>query len=260
VIKTPTSTELSGTLLAKRSLLPDKPNPIKLVGNYVRLEPLVIDRDAMPLFEVSNGSASALGERKVDAYDANDLIWRYMFDGPFENVADFVASLQAQVNASNGLCLCVFDLASGRQVGVANLMNNSPAHLKIELGGIWYSPIVQKTRANTEATYLMLKHAFDLGYRRLEWKCDSLNERSRRAALRIGFKFEGIQESHMIVKGRNRDTAWFRILECEWPEVQRALSLISSKEGVQDMQTYQLFPKRLSLGKEHLFKIFSLII
>jgi RimJ/RimL family protein N-acetyltransferase len=98
-----------------------------------------------------------------------------------------------------------------------------PAHLKIELGGIWYSPIVQGTRANTEATYLMLKHAFELGYRRLEWKCHSHNERSRRAALRLGFKFEGIQDSHFVIKERNRDTAWFRMLDTEWPAAKEKL-------------------------------------
>lgn len=108
--------------------------------------------------------------------------------------------MQHQINASNGCCLCVFDVATGRQVGVANLMNNYPSHLKIILGGIWYSPIVQKTFVNTETTYLMFKHCFELGYRRVEWKCHSDNERSRKAALRMGFKFEGIQENHMIVK------------------------------------------------------------
>jgi RimJ/RimL family protein N-acetyltransferase len=94
-----------------------------------------------------------------------------------------------------------------------------PEHLKVELGSIWYSPLAQRTGANTEATYLMLRHAFGLGYRRVEWKCDALNERSRRAALRMGFAFEGVQEYHYIVKGRNRDTAWFRILDREWPTV-----------------------------------------
>jgi RimJ/RimL family protein N-acetyltransferase len=106
---------------------------------------------------------------------------------------------------------------------MTNFMSNSPEHLKIELGGIWYSPIVQRTAANTEATYLMLNHAFGLGYRRVEWKCNALNERSRRAALRMGFQFEGIQESHMIMKGRNRDTAWFRILVHEWSAVEAHL-------------------------------------
>lgn len=142
-----------------------------------------------------------------------------MFDGPFENKREFNAYLPIYVNALDGLCLCAFDMASGRQVGVANFMNNVSAHLKIELGGIWYSPIVQGTWVNTEATYSMLSTLFDLGYRRIEWKCDALNERSRRTAHRMGFKFEGIQESHMIMKGRNRDTAWFRMLDHEWPKM-----------------------------------------
>jgi RimJ/RimL family protein N-acetyltransferase len=203
--------------------LPLKPVPVTLTGRYVRLEPLQVERDAQALFDVSNGSPIRWGERSVDAYDAEALIWRYMFNGPFETPAEFAAAMQAQVNAPNGLCLAVFDLASGRPVGVANYINNVPDHLKIELGSIWYSPVAQRSHANTEATYLMLKHAFELGYRRLEWKCHSLNERSRRAALRMHFKFEGIQDSHMIVKGRNRDTAWFRILDSEWPEVQAHL-------------------------------------
>jgi RimJ/RimL family protein N-acetyltransferase len=218
-----TSNPLPAEILAKRRQLPDKPSPIILSKKHVRLEPLVIVRDAMPLFDVSNGSPITLNDRSMDAYDSGDLIWRYMFDGPFENVAHLEASLLPQVNAANGLCLCICDLTSGRQVGVANLMSNSPAHLKIELGGIWYSPIIQRTKANTEATYLMLKHVFSLGYRRAEWKCDAKNERSRRAALRMGFQFEGIQENHMIVKDCNRDTAWFRILDTEWPEVQKKL-------------------------------------
>jgi RimJ/RimL family protein N-acetyltransferase len=100
---------------------------------------------------------------------------------------------------------------------------NFPEHLKIELGGIWYSPVAQGTGANTEAAYLMLGHAFGLGYRRVEWKCDALNERSRRAAERLGFTFEGIQDAHYIVKGRNRDTAWFRMLDGEWPRVRQRL-------------------------------------
>lgn len=210
--------QLSPESLAKRASLPEKPHLITLTGKHVKLVPLVIDRDAKSLFEASNGSAMTLGKRIVDSYDPDKLIWCYMFDGPFKNAEEFTASLQPQVSASNGLCLCVFDIDSSQQIGVVNFMNNVPAHLKIELGGIWYSPIAQKTQANTEATYLMLKHAFELGYRRLEWKCHADNERSRKAALRMGFKFEGIQESHMIAKDCNRDTAWFRMLDTEWPE------------------------------------------
>lgn len=215
----PLPPKLKPKILIRRTHLPLKPDSTILVGRYVRLEPLSVERDAKPLFEMSNGSSVRLGERSIDAYDADELIWRYMFDGPFETLDQYRASLQRQVDLPNTLCFCVVDLASGRQIGVTNFLNNDPQNLKIEVGGIWYSPVVQRTYANTEATYLMLKHAFGLGYRRVEWKCNALNERSRQAALRLGFKFEGIQESHMIVKDRNRDTAWFRLLAAEWPHV-----------------------------------------
>jgi RimJ/RimL family protein N-acetyltransferase len=181
-----------------------------------------LERDLEPLFAVSNGQPITMGERKVGAYNAEELIWRYLFAGPFANVDELATYIRTQTDA-NGLCLCVFDVASGHQVGMYNFMNNFPEHLKVELGGIWYSPIVQRTKANLEATYLTLRHAFDLGYRRLEWKCNAMNLRSRHSALRMGFQFEGIQEAHMIVKGANRDTAWFRILDHEWPEVRAGL-------------------------------------
>lgn len=210
-------------VLAKRALLSEKPLPIQLKGQFVWLEPLIVERDAQRLYEISNGQAFQLGKRVMETYDPDQLIWRYMFEGPFKSCEAFIASLQAQVNASNGLCMSVFDVTSGSPIGVANFMNNFPSHLKIELGGIWYSPIAQKSSANTEATYLMLKHCFELGYRRVEWKCHSQNDRSRRAALRMGFKFEGIQESHLIVKDCNRDTAWFRILDSEWPDIRKDL-------------------------------------
>jgi RimJ/RimL family protein N-acetyltransferase len=215
--------QLPDDVLARRDHLPVKFAPVSLMGIYVRLEPLALERDAEALYAVSNGSPIQFNGRTVDAYDPDALIWRYMFGGPFPTLDDFIAYLRPQVEAANGLCLCVFDAATGRQVGVANYMNNFPQHLKVELGSIWYSPIVQRTPANTEATYLMLKHAFELGYRRLEWKCDALNERSRRAALRMGFRFEGIQDSHFIIKNRNRDTAWYRILDREWPEAKMKL-------------------------------------
>jgi RimJ/RimL family protein N-acetyltransferase len=205
--------------LARISTLPQKPEPVTLTGRRVCLVPLDLQRDADALQYLSDGSPIALGDRQCAAYDPELLIWRYMAQGPFSDVAALVRFLQTQVRASDGLCLTVFDLPTGRPIGVANYMNNVPVHLKVELGSIWYSPIAQRTLANTEATFLMLDHAFALGYRRVEWKCDALNARSRRAALRIGFRFEGIQEQHFIVKGRNRDTAWFRILDHEWPDI-----------------------------------------
>lgn len=214
---------LPDEVLAKSISLPLKPASVTLVGRHVKLVPIDLQRDNEALFAISNGSATELGERKIDSYDADALIWRYMSAGPFPTSCKLAAFLFAQEKAENGLCYCVFDLASNKQVGVVNYLNNFPNHLKIELGNIWYSPIVQRTSANLEATYLLLHHAFNLGYRRVEWKCDALNLRSRKAALRMGFKFEGIQESHFIIKGRNRDTAWFRILDSEWPEVEKLL-------------------------------------
>lgn len=217
------SPPLEPATLALAQQLPRKPAPVTLNGRFVRLEPLDLARDAAALFRVSNGDAVTLGDRSAGPYDAEKLVWRYLFAGPFPSLAGFVTYCEQQRDAPDGLCLSVFDAATGTPIGMANFMSNTPMHLKIELGGIWYSPIAQGTKANTEATYLMLAHAFGLGYRRVEWKCNALNLRSRRAALRLGFQFEGIQESHMIVKGRSRDTAWYRILAHEWPEVARQL-------------------------------------
>lgn len=219
----PLPPELNADVLARRDQLPLKPAPVSLVGQFVELKPLDLERDTAALFAVSNGSPIRLGDRSVGAYNAEELIWRYMNAGPFTTVQDLHEHLRTQVEARDGQPLCVFDRPSGMPVGVANFITNVPQHLKIELGSIWYSPLVQGSKANREATYLMLEHAFSLGYRRLEWKCNALNERSRRAALNIGFKFEGIQEAHYIIKGRSRDTAWFRILDREWPTVRAAL-------------------------------------
>src|SRR5262245_61372467 len=219
----PTAPRLSDEILARSAQLPRQVAPVTLTGHHVRLEPLALERDVEPLFAVSCGQPISLGQRSIGAYDADELIWRYLFSGPFVNSAEMAAYLRPQVEAANGLCLCVFDVATNRQVGVLNYMNNFPEHLKIELGSIWYSPVVQRTKANLESTYLTLRHAFDLGYRRLEWKCNALNERSRRSALRMGFQLEGVQDAHMVVKGRNRDTAWYRILDSEWPEVKARL-------------------------------------
>jgi RimJ/RimL family protein N-acetyltransferase len=220
----PAGPALSAVALARAAGLPLKPAPVELTGRLVRLLPVDVDRDAAALHAVSNGAPARVGDRAVDAYDADAAIWRFMPYGPFTDLAAFRAYLDAQVASANTLPMCVRDAATDLPVGVATFMSNQPLHLKIELGGIWYSPLVQAAGYNTEATYLMLQHAFGLGYRRVEWKCDSLNQRSRKAALRMGFRFEGIQEYHMVIKGRSRDTAWFRILDHEWSQVQQMLA------------------------------------
>jgi RimJ/RimL family protein N-acetyltransferase len=214
---------LPDEVLGRRAQLPRKPSPVTLEGAIVKLVPLDLERDLGALHEASDGRPNSWGERRTDAYDPDASIWRYMPAGPFPDSAGLAGYLRTLLDAPDGLCLCVMDARSGQQLGVVNYQANFPEHLKIELGGIWYSPVAQRTRANTEATYLLLHHAFGLGYRRVEWKCDALNERSRRAAERLGFRFEGIQDAHYIVKGRNRDTAWFRIVEDEWPRVGRRL-------------------------------------
>lgn len=206
-----------------RNTLPLKPASVVLTGKRFRLQALDLAKDVPLLFARSNGQAIQLGERSVAAYDADELIWRYMADGPFKSETALAKWLEAQVLAPDKLALAVYDIASDSPVGVTNLMSNSPATLSIELGSIWYSPIVQKTGVNTEATYLMLRHVFALAYRRVIWKCDALNARSRKSALRFGFQFEGVHDYHMIIKGRNRDTAWFRVLDKEWDTVRPEL-------------------------------------
>jgi len=220
---------LGDEVLERCARLPLKPAAVVLEGRFVRLEPLDLSEHLEALHAISNGEAIRIGARETAAYDAEAVIWRYMFNGPFANAAALGEALKGQIEAANGLALCVIDRTLGHPVGVVNYMNNVPSFLKIELGSIWYSPLAQRTNANLEATYLMLEHAFGLGYRRVEWKCDALNARSRKSALRMGFQFEGIQEAHMIVKGRNRDTAWFRMLEWEWPAAKVALEKLLAR-------------------------------
>jgi RimJ/RimL family protein N-acetyltransferase len=224
-----TDRALPHDVILKTGTLPVKPSAVTLAGDFVKLVPLDLDRDVPPLFRISNGDALVFSDRQIDAYEPDSTIWRYMSAGPFMDENGLAAFLKPQVELENGLCFCVFDIVNNRQIGVANYMNNFPAHLKVELGNIWYSPLAQRTNANLETTYLMLRHAFDLGYRRVEWKCDALNERSRKSALRMGFKFEGIQEQHFIIKGLNRDTAWFRILDSEWSAVKTQLEELLRK-------------------------------
>ena len=214
---------LSEETLARRDILPRKPEAVVLRGKRIRLQPLELARDIPPLFARSNGQPASLGTHSIEAYDADQLIWRYMSAGPFADEDGLRAWLGTQVETPDTLALSVYDIDTDSLIGVTNLMSNNPQHLSIELGNIWYSPLVQKTGVNTEAIYLMLNHVFNLGYRRVIWKCDALNTRSRRSALRLGFQFEGIHEQHLIVKGRNRDTAWFRILDNEWDAVRQQL-------------------------------------
>lgn len=218
-------------LLALRVTLPRKPAPVELVGPRVMLRPLVLPDDAIPLHAGSDGSPTDLGGRHVSAYDPERLVWRYLSGGPFADASALAAWLGVQDAAPDGRPFAVVDRASGRPVGVANLMANAPEHLRAELGNIWYAPVVLGAGHNVETTWLLLGHLFGLGYRRVEWKCDARNLRSRGAAVRMGFRFEGTFEQHLIVKGRERDTAWYRMLRHEWPDVEPRLVTLTEARG-----------------------------
>ncbi len=218
----PSSAPLAPEQLAQRARLAPIPAfPPFLESAHIRLEAVDLARHGAQLWTAANGSGPA-GEPA--AYDADELIWRYMFGGPYPDFEGFRAYLEGLTDMANGLALCVIDRQSATPIGIATYCANSPEMLRIELGGIWYTPRFQRSHANTETIYLMLRHAFEaLGYRRVEWKCDAANARSRAAALRLGFRFEGVFRQHMIIKGRNRDTAWFAMLDGEWPEVREQL-------------------------------------
>lgn len=179
------------------------PERVVLEGRWARVEPIDPARHARDLFEASAGA---------------DEIWTYLAYGPFADEASFTRWLEERARSNDPLFYAIIDRLSGKAAGVASLLRMDVANGVIEIGHIWFGPALQKTRQATEAIYLLSRYAFDLGNRRYEWKCDSLNEGSRRAALRFGFVYEGVFRKHMVVKGRNRDTAWFSITDDEWPE------------------------------------------
>ena len=148
----------------------------------------------------------------------DEELWAYMSDGPYPDRAAFEAQLAVKAASEDPLYFALIEKSSGGPAGYASYLRITPAHGVIEVGNILYLPRFQRTPGATEAMYLMARYVFeDLGYRRYEWKCNALNAPSRRAALRLGFRFEGIFRQHMIVKGRNRDTAWYAMLDGEWP-------------------------------------------
>jgi len=191
-----------------------RPARTSMSGRYCRLEPVDPARHAADLFDAY-----------MAAPDGRD--WTYLFVERPADAPAFRAYLEKAASSNDPLHFTVVDLtqgpSAGKAVGTAALMRIEPVHGVIEVGSITWSPRLKKTRASTEAMYLMMRRAFDeLGYRRYEWKCDSLNAPSRAAALRYGFQFEGIFRQAIVYKGRSRDTAWFSITDKEWPGVRKA--------------------------------------
>ena len=185
-----------------------RPKPVVLSGRVVTLRPFHKASQAKALYDGTHGPEK-------------ENLWRYMNEGPYAGPADHEAAFSLKQKSVDPLFLAIFDNATGLPVGQASYLRIEPAHRSIEVGHIIFTPALQRSPGATEAMYLMARHVFnDLGYRRYEWKCNALNQPSRRAALRLGFTFEGIFRQHMISKGRNRDTAWFSMLDSEWPQLQ----------------------------------------
>lgn len=174
-----------------------------LDGESVRLEPLDPRRHGDDLFAATDGA---------------DATWDHLAYGPFRGRQEFGGWLESRAPSDDPLTFTILDRASGTARGLASLMRIDAPNGVIEVGHIWLSPAIQRTRQATEAIFLFARYVFDeLGNRRFEWKCDATNAPSRRAAERFGFVFEGVFRQHMVVKGRNRDTAWFSITDGEWP-------------------------------------------
>jgi len=188
---------------------PPRPRREPMTGHFCRLEPLDPERHAEDLY-------------RANSLDAEGRNWTYMNYGPFDSLAAYRSWMEGFCLGDDPLFYAIVDSTSGTAVGVASYHRIDPRVGAIEVGHLNYSPLLQRKPAATEAMYLMMRHAFELGYRRYEWKCDSLNARSRAAAQRLGFSYEGIFRQATIYKGRSRDTAWYAAIDEEWPELNRA--------------------------------------
>ena len=158
------------------------------------------------------------------AVQGHDELWDYLSEGPFASEAEMRRSIEQKETGTAAVFFAIVPKSSAKTEGYASLMRMDPTNGVIEVGNILMTPPLQRTTAATESMYLIARHVFDdLGYRRYEWKCNAKNEPSRRAALRYGFTFEGVFRQHMVIKGQNRDTAWFAMLDCDWPARKAAL-------------------------------------
>ena len=187
-----------------------RPPTTTLTGRFCRVEKLLPHKQASDLF-VAN------------SLDVGGRNWTYLGIGPFESIETFHAWLTSVAPGQDPLFHAIVDQATGKAIGVASLMRIDPANGVVEVGHINYSPLLQGKPHATEAMFLLMSRVFDeLGYRRYEWKCDSLNAPSRAAALRYGFRYEGEFRQAVVYKGRSRDTTWFSIIDSEWPAIKAA--------------------------------------
>lgn len=187
------------------------PRPAREIfeGRYCKAEPLDLDKHAASLYAAYS-------------VDVEGGMWTYLSYGPFDSLARYRAWLETHCLGDDPLSYAIIDRATESPVGVASYVHIDPAAGSIEVGHLAYSPLLQRKPAATEAMYLMMKRAFELGYRRYEWKANALNARSRRAAQRLGLSFEGVFRQAAVHKGRNRDSAWYAAIDSEWPALEEA--------------------------------------
>ena len=184
------------------------PGRASIPGRFVTLEPIDAERHDKALW---------------DAKGDDPALWTYLFDNPFDDFLSFQDWLKKCAQPDDPLCFAIIDNEAGAAKGMASYMRIVPNHGVIEIGSIWFGPTIQRRREATEAIYLLARHVFEeLGYRRLEWKCDSLNAPSRRAAKRFGFSYEGLFRQAIVYKNRNRDTTWYGMIDSDWPEIRTA--------------------------------------
>ena len=188
---------------------PARPAQTRLTGRFCSVEPLDVAQHARALFH-------------ANSQDREHRMWTYLAYGPFTEFDEYERWLAERAAGTDPLFHAFVDRSSGNAVGVGAFMRIDPAAGTIEVGHIAMSPVLQRSPAATEAMYLMMRHAFELGYRRYEWKCDALNAKSRRAAERLGFVFEGVFRQATVYKGRSRDTAWYSVVDSEWPLLREA--------------------------------------
>ncbi|MEH1838099.1 MAG: GNAT family protein [Nostoc sp.] len=183
------------------------PEFLQLNGQFVTLKPLIPERDVDTLYAASHGTRE------------KEAIWNYLFYGPFDRLSTMKDWMEKNlVSRFDPLAWTVFENSENIQVGIVALLAIASNHGRAEIGHVWFTPAAHKTKVNTESQFLLLQHLFDHhSYRRVEWKCDSLNHGSRTTATRMGFIYEGRFRQHMFVRGKNRDTDWFAMTDKEWP-------------------------------------------
>lgn len=199
-----------------------RPVPTELRGSHALVRPVDLD-DAEHLYPLAHPP------------DGDPSIWTYLPYGPFESPDDMRRMLEAALGSEDPMWFTLAGMPDENPLGMVAYQRIEPAHGVIEIGQLWYGPPLKRTTAATELIYLLARHAFDdLGYRRLEWKADALNAASRHAAERYGFRFEGIFRQHMVVRGRNRDTAWFAITDGDWPAIRAGYEAWLAPENFDD--------------------------